>query len=329
MTVHPILEEARRIADEVLFPRALETDAAGTVPVDMLDVLKDAGLYGIFSPEELGGSALEMPIRYLVQETLAGGCLTTAFVWQQHAGASAAAAATDGPAHHWARPMAAGDARGGVAFAHLVRPGEPILTAEPDGDGWRFSGVAPFVTGWGHIDVVLTAARFEDQIVWALLDGVTSATCTADRLNLAAIDSTDTFAIHYDGHPVSAAEVTSVVPFDGWFRVYQTGLRSNGSLALGITSRCLRLLGPSPLDAELLVARRRLDTSSAESMPAARGEMGALCLRAAGALVAATRGAAIFTSHQAQRLLREAMFLLVQGQTPEIKAVHVAKLASG
>ncbi len=326
MTVHPILEEARRIADEVLFRRALETDAAGTVPLDLLDVLKDAGMYGIFSPEDVGGSGLDMPTRYLVQEALAGGCLTTEFVWQQHAGAAGAAAASDGPASRWARPMAAGDIRGGVAFAHLVRPGEPILTAEPDGEGWRFTGVAPFVTGWGHIDLVLTAARHEGQIVWALLDGVTAPTCTADRLQLAAIDSTDTYAIHYEGHPVSAEQVTSVVDFDEWFRLYQMGLRSNGSLALGVASRCLRMLGPSPLDQELLVTRRRLDTSSAESMPTARGQMGALCLRAAGALVAATGGAAIFTSHQAQRLMREAMFLLVQGQTPEIKAVHVEKL---
>ena len=64
-------------------------------------------------------------------------------------------------------------------------------------------------------------------------------------------------------------------------------------------------------------------------MPAARGEMGALCLRAAGALIAATGGAAIFTSHQAQRLLRAAMFLLGLGQTPEIKAVHVAQPTRG
>ena len=50
-----LVEEAQRIADEVLFPRALETDANDTVPVDLLDLLAHAGLYGLVVPRPLGG----------------------------------------------------------------------------------------------------------------------------------------------------------------------------------------------------------------------------------------------------------------------------------
>lgn len=325
---HPMVEAASRFADEELFPAALETDAAGTAPVALLDQARELGLYGIFSPESVGGSALDLPSRHLVQESMAGGCLTTAFVWQQHAGVAGAAARTEGPVQSMAAPLAAGDLRGGVAFAHLLRPGVPVMQAEPDGAGWRFTGRAPWVTGWGHIDLVLTAARHGGDIIWAMLDARDADTLTSERLSLAAVDATDTCELTFAGHRVPADRVTSVDNFEQWLAVYRTGLRSNGSLALGITSRVLRLLGPSAFDDELRLARRRLDTVANDSMPEARGEMGALCVRAAAALVAHVGGSGMTLDHHAQRLAREALFLLVQGQTPEIKQVHISRLGA-
>ena len=57
---------ARELADDVLFPAALEVDRSGTVPVAQLDRLADTGLYGLFSPAEIGGlgageSDIELP----------------------------------------------------------------------------------------------------------------------------------------------------------------------------------------------------------------------------------------------------------------------------
>ena len=74
-----VVERARQIADEVLFPAALTTDAADVVPREILDTLAEAGLYG---------SALDVdfPAICAVQEALASGCLTTAFLWAQHLG---------------------------------------------------------------------------------------------------------------------------------------------------------------------------------------------------------------------------------------------------
>ena len=86
-TTHPCpqVETARRLADEVLFPTAVATDRGGVIPTAHLQALQDAGLYGIFSTESVGGSNLSNADRDLVIEALAGGCLTTTFIWQQHA----------------------------------------------------------------------------------------------------------------------------------------------------------------------------------------------------------------------------------------------------
>ena len=82
-----LVARAERVAEEVLFPGALATDAAPVVPVDRLDALGGARLYGLFGPPEAGGLGADAVIGGLVTEVLAGACLTTAFVWAQHHGA--------------------------------------------------------------------------------------------------------------------------------------------------------------------------------------------------------------------------------------------------
>jgi len=324
-----LVDRAAALADEQLFPKALEVDAEGTVPVTQLDLLCEAGFHGLFAPPEFGGLGASPETQWAVHEAISGGCLTTSFVWAQHAGPCKAAAETNGPMKaRWAEALASGESKGGVAFAHLNRPGIPTLRAEPQGNGWLFSGTAPFVTGWGHIDVVLTAARHGESIVWAMLDAKESETLTSRRLALAAIDSAVTVELSLDNHPVSEKSVTTVEAFSDWAEKYRHGLRSNGSNPLGVTSRATSLLGPSPFDQQLGDARSRINSAKTEELPEARAILGDLCVRATSALVATVGGSALFVEQQAQRLAREALFLLVQGQTPEIKQHHL-KLLTG
>ena len=316
----PQVETARRLADEVLFPTTVATDRGGVIPTAHLQALQDAGLYGIFSSESVGGSNLSSANRDLVIEALAGGCLTTTFIWQQHAGPATATALCEGEAHRYAAGLAKGETRGGVAFAHLLRQGEPVLRAEPCSDGWLVSGTAPYVTGWGNVDIVLVAACWHDSVVWGIVPGIESRTMSASMLELTAVNSSSTAVIKFDQHLVTTDDMTSVVPFDSWLESYRMGLRANGSLALGVTGRCLSLLGPSDLDEEYATARHRLDTASIDELPAARANASDLCMRSATTLVAASGGGAVALSHHAQLLARQAMFLLVQSQTREIRS---------
>ncbi len=324
-----IVARAVELADGQLFPNALAVDAKGHVPTTQLDLVRGAGFHGLFSPTEFGGLGASPETQWAVLEALAGGCLTTSFIWAQHAGPSRAAVETTGPMRNrWAEALATGEARGGVAFAHLNRPGSPMLQAEPCTDGWLFTGTAPFVTGWGHIDVVLTAARWSDSIVWAMVDAKDCQTLTSRRLSLAAIDSAVTVELRFDKHPVAKKAVTSLERSTDWTERYRRGLRSNGSNPLGVAARAMRLMGPSPLDEQLSEARQEIDAATVDRLPAARARLGDLCVRATCALVASTGGSALFVEQQAQRLAREALFLLVQGQTPEIKRYHLERLTA-
>ena len=322
-----LVDRAAQLADNHLFPSALEVDASGVVPSLQLDLVRDAGFHGLFTPVEFGGLGASPETQWAVHESLSGGCLTTSFVWAQHAGPSKAAIETTGPMRQrWAEALATGESRGGVAFAHLNRPGTPVLLAEPKAGGWEFSGSAPFVTGWGHIDVVLTAARHKDSVVWAMLDAQDCETISSRRLTLAAIDSAVTVELSFDKHPVAEASVISVENFAEWTDRYRKGLRANGSNPLGVAARAAKLLGPSLLDGQLIDARHRINAATVEELPAARALLGDLCVRATSALIANVGGSALFMEQQAQRLARESLFLLVQGQTPEIKEHHMRLL---
>lgn len=324
------LNAAQQLADDVLFERALDVDASGEVPTHNLDLFRDSGLYGLWTPREVGGCGFDELERLPILEALAGGCLTTAFVWAQHGGGSASAARTpaDAPLHErWAQALATGQARSGVAFAHVLRP-EPCLFAQRSGDGWVLRGVAPFVTGWGHIDAVLVAAHEADRLVWMLLPAAEAPTLSSRRLRLAAVDSSVTVELHFDGHAVGGDDVVEVIDYEDWLSFYRTGLRTNGALMLGVAGRALKLLGPSPLDAELDAARAELHAAEVDEMPECRAQVGYVGIRATSALVSSVGGRAITLAHHAQRLAREALFLLVQGQTADIRAGHLRRLGA-
>lgn len=323
------LSVAREISDRFLFPGALEVDASDIVPVDRLDRLALAGLYGLAGPADAGGMGLaDLATALEIIEIMASGCLTTTFVWIQHHGAVRALAdAPPGLRDAWLAPLCSGAIRAGVAFSGLRRPGPPILTAAPDGEGWRFNGLAPWVTGWGRVDVVRAAARREDgDIVWALIDATAGPTLHTEPLRLAAVNASATVTLSFDNHQVQPDRVISIQPYGAWQAADRASLRLNGSLALGVGRRCAALLGSEPLEIELGERRRGLDQASPETMPMQRARTSEFALRAATTLVVSGGGRSISLDHHAQRLAREALFLLVFGQTAAIKAAQLHRL---
>lgn len=323
---------ARTISEDVLFPGALEVDACDVVPVERLDRLADAGLYGLAGPASAHGMGLgDMATGLRVIEMVAGGCLTTAFVWIQHHGAVRALteAGTSQLRDEFLEPMCRGAIRAGVAFSGLRRPGQPLLTAAPVPGGWRFDGQAPWVTGWGRIDVIRAAARRDDgDIVWALVDARESVTLRAERLHLAAVNASATVTLTFEHHIVGDDRVIAIQDFDEWQVADRASLRLNGSLALGVAGRCASLLDSGRLHEAVDECRAALDRASPEAMPAVRAQASALALQAAATLVVTGGGRSITMSHHAQRLARELLFLLVFGQTAAIKTAQLERLES-
>jgi alkylation response protein AidB-like acyl-CoA dehydrogenase len=321
-----VIAAAARLADDVLFPAALTTDRAGVVPVELLDAIAEAGLYGLSGPVAAGGVDADLATACEVNELLASGCLTTTFVWTQHLGAVRAAALSSNEAiREWVAPLCSGARRAGLALGGVLA-GPAALGARPTDGGWLFTGLSPFVSGWGRVDVVHTAARTEDgNAVWALLDARESETLSVARLELVALNATATVRVELRDHLVPSERVTSVEP-------HREGppppelLRIHASFPLGVARRCCRLLGETPLDGELAALRAELDRLDPETAEAARGAAGELALRAAAALAVRTGSRSLLLSDHAQRLAREALFCLVYALRPGSREALLTQL---
>lgn len=323
-----IVQRAQDLADDVLFPAALQTDAADLLPVSSLDALARDGFYGIAGPAEAGGLDLDLPTSYAVVEALAAGCLTTTFVWLQHRNPLRAVAATPSPnlRDEWLAPLCRGERRAGIALAGN-RPGPPILRASRTATGEVvLNGEAPWVSGWGRIDVLMVAARRDDTVASVLMDATPSATLEVEHLHLVGVNASGTVTLRFHDHLVPAERIVGEEAHADVLGRDATGLRMNGSLALGVTARCCQLMGPSALDEELTETRADLDQAGADELPAARAHASELAIRAAAALTVTQGGRSILLGQHAQRLAREALFLLVFGTRAPIREALLTTL---
>jgi len=329
-----ILAVARDLADKVLFPDAMRVDQLDVLPGTHLEAFAAAGLYGAPAPAAAGGLGLDLPELSSVIEELAGGCLAATFVLIQHfrllmtvADGSAPPALRD----RWLTSACQGRTRGGIALTGLI-PGPPQLRAEPAEGGWRLDGTAPWVTGWGLIDLVQVVARGpDDTVVTLIMDAAAQPGLGVTRQRLAAVDASVTVRLGFDGVVIPEERFAGQVPFDPAVSVQPAGLRLNGSLALGLARRCCRMLGPGPLDHEVTACRERLDAAlgaDPAAMADARAAASELALRAAAALAVRDGGNAVTVGQHAQRLAREAVFLLVFGSRPGIKSALLERLGA-
>jgi alkylation response protein AidB-like acyl-CoA dehydrogenase len=321
------------IADDLLFPSAMDVDRARRVPATHLDQLAAEGLYGVAAPPEVGGlGAQDVVVAADLVQTLASGCLTTAFVWIQHHGLVRATADSQqaGVRDRWLAPLATGEVRAGVGFAG-VRGGPSRTVVRRTEAGFVLDGEVPWITGWDMVDVVHVAAVDEADIVhFLIVDAVASATLEVMPVDLVAVRASGTVTVRFAGHEVPADRLTGTKSFDEWRLGEAPGSALNGFLALGVVDRCLRLLGPSPvadgLGAQLAAHRSALLRGQTAAIPDARAAASDLAMRAAATLIVHHGSRSVRTDEHPQRLFREAGFLLVFGTRPAIRSALLARL---
>lgn len=325
------------LADGVLFPAAPATDRAPRVPPGNLDALAAAGLYGLVGSATYGGlgAGTDPATVGAVVEALASGCLSSTLVWAQHHSLVKALMTPGAPRElraHWLGPLCRGDRRAGVALGGVL-PGPPRLLARPADGGWTLVGSSPWVSGWGMVDVVYVGARHPDgDAVWLVVDAVEGQGLSATRHRLAALDASSTVEVEFDGTFVDGARTVAMSAYseDSYSGVER--LRFNGYLALGVARRCLLLLGESATG-EMIeeLDRRRSDLFNADegSIAPARAAAAYFAWRLASALVVHTGSRSLLIDEHAQRLVREAMFLLVFGTRPPIRDELLARFLRG
>jgi len=299
---------------------AEEVDIADSLSSQHLNVLAESGLYGAFAPTSIGGLELDLSVVCTIVEQLASACLTTTFVWIQHFRLLAALLDPATPEElRDLLPLAvSGQVKGGVALGGLL-PGPPRLKAAETKDGWRLNGDAPWVSGWGIVDVFfVTARQSDDTVVSFVIDAVDQPGIEVTRHRLSAMNASSTVQLTFNECHIPNGRYVGSQPYAPGLERPE-GLRVNGSLALGITRRCCELLGPTSLDDELRQCRVDLEAFETKDMAVSRARAAELAVRAAHVLSVSRGSRSAISGDIAERTTREAALLLVFASRPAIK----------
>ncbi|MFI9151692.1 acyl-CoA dehydrogenase family protein [Streptomyces sp. NPDC053367] len=338
-TAHPLVARARRIAEGLLTPQAALVDEEG-VPAGHIAAIKESGLLGVTAPKAYGGWGAPAAVARETAEILAGACCSTWFVQTQHHTPVQLLAASEAPVRErLLRRLATGELMAGIAYAHVrAFPRRPV-TAVREGDVWRFDGTVPWYTGWGLNDVLLLAGATETgDVVFAFAEAREQPGLRPSApLRLAALSAARTVALDLDGLRLPADDVVLRTPYERFAVLDRAKAARTNPAVLGVAGAALDLLDEEtagPLRARLAEVRREAYELAGHPVPgerleeklAVRTRAQELLRAATTAAVVAGGGRAILRDSRAQRLAREALFLLVQGQTADSRSAHLRAL---
>ena len=363
-----ILAAAQRLCETTLGPNAEATDRGAEPNRANFRVLAENGMMGLAIPREYGGLDASGATQRKFTQLLASYCGVTTFTQAQHHGPSRMIA--NGPNVELKRrllpDLASGTRLSGISFAHLRRPGPPVLRAEPVEGGWRLQGTAPWVTGWGLISQLAFGATLPDGrflYVWSptcrdefpdLFEKIDPpaanwGTLTASPpLALCAMNASATVELTLTDWFIPAAHWLSESDRETMQRNDRNGVLGATAMPIGCAAAAIRVLKATAEKRPIAAIHRAAQAFTGEweevegQVEEWNGRGGEpeffanavrvrawcieLALRAAHAAVTASSGAANLRSHPAQRLLREAMFYTVQAQTHEVMDATLARL---
>jgi alkylation response protein AidB-like acyl-CoA dehydrogenase len=349
---HPLVLAAALIATDLLAPVAEEVDQS-VVPASHLAAIGAAGLLAPTAPAEVGGGGAPAAVGRAVIELLAGACGATWFVVTQHGTPIRTLAVSDNRElrAQWLRPLASGSALAGIALAQLRRPGPPAVSGTFGAAGWSVSGHVPWLTSWGLADVVLLGFRDGEDAVFALVPAADQpGFVSGPPLLLAAMQAARTVSVRLDEYVVPETHVVERLPYEQWAERDAANTANVTPAVFGLLRAALTRLRAEAerrQEAPMFALAARLGSEGAElrraayalidEVPAGERMADRLALRAAAlelltvataGLVAAGAGASMSLQHPAQRWAREALFHLIQAQTPAVRAATLERFAT-
>src|SRR5437016_10399544 len=256
-----IRDLARKIARERIAPRAAHYDETETYPEESIRAVMDAGLYGIWLPEEYGGTDMGCLALALVCEEIAWACAATAtqYLDQPLGGLPILLAGTEEQKKKYLPRLATGEM---LAAYSLSEPGAGSdaaglrTTAVRQGDHYVLNGSKQWCTNGDHADVIVVFATGHPKLrakrVTAFLveKGMPGFSAGKKEKKL-GIRASPTVALHFTDCPVP---VDQRLGEEGeGFRIAMQTLDvtrpATGAMAVGI--------GQAALDAAVAYARER------------------------------------------------------------------------
>ena len=351
MTATPLIRAATSYAAETLRPLALRTDRDGVAP-ERVTELADTGLLNHVAPVDFGGSALDRHGDRRVHEIIAGACFNTWLVWAQHAPLVwklAELHAAGKPLPELGYDVLRGRILVGAAISDVRRFPHHHITATRARDGWTLSGTVSWFSGWG-LNTALAVAAVDTAthtVITALvpIDDHIRAT----PLDLSAVTGSRTERLVLQDVYVPSTSVPVTQSLSEW-RAEDLGIASDArGHHFGLADAVLAELDQADhprardvagawrprvdqirVDAYALAdeAKASRDTRHRiEERLTAKVAIGEALGTLTRALLAARSGRGLAFDDTAQLHARSALFILVQGQSADVRDAQLAHFA--
>jgi kynurenine formamidase/alkylation response protein AidB-like acyl-CoA dehydrogenase len=338
-------------------PVANQIDSQAKALFAALRKLGKRELLALRVPQRWGGKAVSDETFSDFQELIARYSGALAFLQTQHQSAAGMLVGSSNSQlqQKYLPKMGNGEILLGVGFSQLRRSGEPLITAVAVEGGYQLDGDVPWVTGWGIFSELIVAATLPDgKAVFGIVPLVDSQQQDGGSIqfsavaDLAAMNSTNTVTAKLNRWFLAAADVVFVKP-SGWIQendrnnVLKASFLATGCALAGLDvietvakTKNLSFINAafSQLSQEvdscrvaIRTAQQNIYLGMAEKLKL-RVYAIELATRVSHAGVTVSSGAANYQNHDAQRVYREALVFTVTGQTQEVMAGTLARLAS-
>jgi len=258
-----ILKLVRQFVDEQIIPVATELEHKDEYPTEIVEGMKELGIFGLMIPEEYGGLGESLLTYALVVEEIARGWMSVsgiinthfivAYMLLQHG--------TDEQKQKYLPRMATGEVRGAFSMSEpaLGSDVSAITTkaTKQDDGSYSITGQKMWLTNGGSSNLVAVLVKTDEgadsvykNMTTFLVEktegfGETAQGITIpgkiDKMGYKGVDTTEMI---FEGHQISADQILGGTPGRGFYQMMdgvEVGRVNVASRAVGVANRAFEL----------------------------------------------------------------------------------------
>ncbi len=258
-----ILKTVRQFVEEKIIPVATELEHKDEYPTEIVEGMKDLGIFGLMIPEEYGGLGESLLTYALVVEEIARGWMSVsgiinthfivAYMLLQHG--------TEEQKQKYLPRMATGEVRGAFSMSEpaLGSDVSAITTkaVKQDDGSYSITGQKMWLTNGGSSNLVAVLVKTDEgadsvykNMTTFLVEkkegfGETAQGVTIpgkiDKMGYKGVDTTEMI---FEGHQISADQILGGVPGKGFYQMMdgvEVGRVNVASRAVGVANRAFEL----------------------------------------------------------------------------------------
>ncbi|HEY3013738.1 MAG TPA: acyl-CoA dehydrogenase family protein [Nocardioides sp.] len=258
-----ILKTVRQFVEEKIIPVATELEHKDEYPTEIVEGMKDLGIFGLMIPEEYGGLGESLLTYALVVEEISRGWMSVsgiinthfmvAYMLLQHG--------TEEQKQKYLPRMATGEVRGAFSMSEpaLGSDVSAITTkaVKQDDGSYSITGQKMWLTNGGSSNLVAVLVKTDEgadsvyqNMTTFLVEkkegfGETAQGVTIpgkiDKMGYKGVDTTEMI---FEGHQISADQILGGVPGKGFYQMMdgvEVGRVNVASRAVGVANRAFEL----------------------------------------------------------------------------------------